>query len=61
MDSLTPEERSRNMSKIRGKNTQPELMVRSMLSRAGYPYLPFGGLGEATLPFAFPASGAAGW
>jgi isochorismate synthase len=29
MDSLTPEERSKNMSKIRGKNTKPELLVRS--------------------------------
>ena len=36
MDRLTPEERSRNMAKIRGKNTKPELLVRSMLHRAGY-------------------------
>ncbi|WP_136077270.1 very short patch repair endonuclease [Pontiella desulfatans] len=36
MDTLTPEERSALMSKIRGKNTKPELLVRSMLHRAGY-------------------------
>jgi DNA mismatch endonuclease (patch repair protein) len=36
MDRLTPEERSRLMSKIRGKDTKPELLVRSMLHRAGY-------------------------
>ena len=36
MDSLTPEERSALMAKIRGKDTNPELQVRSMLHRAGY-------------------------
>ena len=36
MDTLTPEERSRLMAKIRGKNTKPELAVRSLLHRAGY-------------------------
>ena len=36
VDSLTPEERSKLMGKIRGKNTKPELLVRSMLHRAGY-------------------------
>jgi DNA mismatch endonuclease (patch repair protein) len=36
MDSLTPEERSALMSKIRAKNTKPERLVRSMLHRAGY-------------------------
>lgn len=36
MDTLTPEERSKLMGKIRGKNTKPELQVRSMLHRAGY-------------------------
>jgi DNA mismatch endonuclease (patch repair protein) len=36
MDTLTPAERSQLMAKIRGKNTQPELIVRSMLHRAGY-------------------------
>jgi DNA mismatch endonuclease, patch repair protein len=36
MDTLTPEARSRLMSRIRGKDTKPELIVRSMLHRMGY-------------------------
>ena len=36
MDKLTPEERSKLMSKVHGKNTKPERLVRSMLHRAGY-------------------------
>lgn len=36
MDSLSPEKRSWNMSHIRGKNTKPELVMRSMLHRMGY-------------------------
>lgn len=35
-DPLTSRERSWNMSRVRGKNTKPELAVRSMLHRAGY-------------------------
>lgn len=35
-DTLTKAERSRNMSKIRGKDTGPERAVRSLLHRAGY-------------------------
>jgi DNA mismatch endonuclease, patch repair protein len=35
MDSLTPTRRSWNMSRIRSKNTRPELMVRSILHRLG--------------------------
>ena len=35
MDSLTREKRSWNMSRIRGKNTVPELIVRSFLHRNG--------------------------
>jgi DNA mismatch endonuclease (patch repair protein) len=38
MDTLTPDERSILMGKIRGKDTKPELLVRSMLHRAGYRY-----------------------
>lgn len=37
-DVLTPEQRSRCMSRIRGKNTKPELVVRSMIHRMGYRY-----------------------
>jgi DNA mismatch endonuclease (patch repair protein) len=37
-DRLTPEQRSWNMSRIRGKNTKPELLVRSLLHSKGYRY-----------------------
>src|SRR5215813_5204493 len=35
-DVLTPEQRSFNMSRIRGRNTKPELLVRSLVHRMGY-------------------------
>jgi DNA mismatch endonuclease (patch repair protein) len=35
-DVATPEARSRMMAGIRGKNTRPELMIRSALHRAGF-------------------------
>lgn len=35
MDTLTPEQRSLNMSKIRSKNTTPEITVRSLLHSLG--------------------------
>ncbi len=35
-DSLTPERRSWNMSRIPGRNTVPEKLVRSLLHRMGY-------------------------
>lgn len=38
MDRLTPERRSRLMSRIRGKDTAPEMAVRSTLHRLGYRY-----------------------
>ena len=36
MDTLTPEHRSWNMSRIKGSNTAPECLVRSLLHRMGY-------------------------
>jgi len=36
MDKLGQEHRSWNMSRIRGRNTKPELAVRSILHRLGY-------------------------
>lgn len=36
MDMLSPARRSWLMSRIRGKNTKPEIAVRSMLHRMGY-------------------------
>ena len=35
-DKLTPERRSWNMSRIKGRGTAPELAVRKMLHAAGY-------------------------
>jgi DNA mismatch endonuclease (patch repair protein) len=37
-DTLTSEERSRNMSAIRSKNTKPELYFRKLLFSMGYRY-----------------------
>lgn len=39
MDHLSKERRSWNMSRIKSKNTKPELMVRSALHRMGYRFL----------------------
>lgn len=36
MDTLTPEQRSALMSRIRSKDTTPELVVRSLLHHLGY-------------------------
>ncbi len=38
VDTLTPEQRSRVMSRVRGKDTKPEKKVRSLLHAAGYRY-----------------------
>lgn len=35
-DTLTKEKRSWNMSRIRGENTKPELILRSLLHKAGF-------------------------
>lgn len=37
-DVLTPEQRSFNMSRIRSRNTRPEMIVRSLVHRMGYRY-----------------------
>ena len=36
MDNISKQRRSWNMSRIRSKNTKPELLVRSILHRKGY-------------------------
>jgi DNA mismatch endonuclease (patch repair protein) len=36
MDSVSPEKRSRNMAQVKGKNTKPEKLVRSLLHGMGY-------------------------
>jgi DNA mismatch endonuclease (patch repair protein) len=38
MDRLTPEERSRVMSRIRGKDTKPEMAVRRFVHGMGFRY-----------------------
>ncbi|MCA4133932.1 very short patch repair endonuclease [Arthrobacter sp. M4] len=49
-DTLTPEQRSRNMSRIRGKNTKPELLVRKLLHAKGYRYRLHGQAAGGRLP-----------
>lgn len=36
VDNLSPEERSRLMARVRGKDTKPELVVRRLAHRLGY-------------------------
>ena len=45
-DFMDPEQRSAHMSKIRSKNTKPEMWLRKALFRAGYRYR----LHERSLP-----------
>jgi len=35
-DQFTPQKRSWIMSRVRGRNTKPEMLVRSMIHRLGY-------------------------
>ena len=36
MDKITPQQRSRNMAHVKGKDTKPEKLVRSLLHGMGY-------------------------
>ncbi len=38
MDTLTPEQRSQRMSRVRARDTKPELIVRGLLHSRGYRY-----------------------
>ena len=38
MDTLTPAERSRRMSLVKGKDSKPEMLVRSIVHGMGYRY-----------------------
>jgi len=38
MDTLTPEQRSERMSRVRGRDTKPELLVRRLVHSMGYRY-----------------------
>ena len=46
MDHLTEDKRSWNMSRIKGKNTKPELQVRSILHKLGYRFKINGKIGK---------------
>lgn len=48
-DVFTPEKRSEVMSRIRGRDTKPELALRSMLHRLGYRFT-VNGPGNRSLP-----------
>ena len=37
-DTIDPARRSKNMSRIRGRDTKPEMAVRRLLYRMGYRY-----------------------
>jgi len=38
MDTISPERRSANMSRIRSRNTSPEMIVRRLIHSMGYRY-----------------------
>lgn len=38
MDTLTPDQRSERMSRIKGKNSKPEMVVRRLVHGMGYRY-----------------------
>ena len=49
-DTVSAEQRSRNMSRIRSKNTKPELKVRRLLHHAGYRFRLHGAAAGGSLP-----------
>lgn len=49
MDSMSAQQRSKLMGKIRGKDTKPELFVRRLLHAAGYRYRLHGRIPAGTL------------
>lgn len=49
MDSMSEQQRSQLMGKIRGKDTKPELFVRRLLHAAGYRYRLHGRISRGTL------------
>ena len=38
MDTLTPNQRSECMSRVRARDTKPEMVVRRLVHRMGYRY-----------------------
>ena len=61
LDTLNPEERSKRMSLVKGRDTKPELQVRAVLRQFGYRYR----LQYTKVPgkpdFAFPGKHKAIW
>ncbi|MBX3483092.1 MAG: DNA mismatch endonuclease Vsr [Phenylobacterium sp.] len=55
MDPLTPEQRRLNMSRVRGKNTKPELLIRRALHAAGLRYRLHGAKLPGKPDLVFPA------
>jgi DNA mismatch endonuclease (patch repair protein) len=53
MDVFTPEKRSEVMSRIRGRDTKPELALRSMLHRLSYRFT-VNGPKNKSLPAFYP-------
>lgn len=49
-DTVSAEQRSRNMARIRSKNTKPELLVRRLLHAAGYRFRLHGAAAGTLLP-----------
>lgn len=49
-DTVSDEQRRWNMSRIRGRNTQPELTVRRLVHAAGFRYRLHGAAGGSVLP-----------
>lgn len=57
-DPLTPEQRRLNMSRVRGKDTKPELMIRRALHAAGMRYRLHGAKLPGRPDIVFPAQRA---
>jgi len=55
MDVHTPAQRSFNMSHIKGKNTQPEEIIKKLLWSNGYRYRLHGKTFQANLTLCFQA------
>jgi DNA mismatch endonuclease (patch repair protein) len=58
MDKLSPEARSRNMSRIRSRDTSPELAVRKYLHRSGLRFRLHGAKLPGKPDLVFPGRGA---
>lgn len=59
MDTISTAQRSSLMSRIRSKDTQPELTVRRMLHRLGYRYVLHDGRLPGKPDLVFPSRGVA--